>query len=419
MMQPQIVHTGNNFENYGRWNCLVALENGKVVEHFPAHDGDFFPESPIDYINELKRAMSLAESQADLQEVLTHTWPQRVDLDITHFCHNNCYFCYSRKYCNEHLYSNSKISLEQFDSLSAQLAKNGTKTIRFTGGGDPATHPDILKILEIPKNYNLKTCLITAGNLLNKLLVESIVDNVDHFRISLNSTTESISNLIHRPSIKGDRIGTIIKNLELLLKLRQSRNQVSSRKPSIWVTFLVLPENYHEIYHAARLMKETGVDSISFRPVYNDWAKRFSADQKSAALDQLEKIKTLHVPPGFLVFTPKRDFTKVWDINPFSHFKKCISCRLRTVMEQSNHGVLLKQCGPHRGLSGPVLGSVNNGNTLKSIWYATSTIDKMLEISSSCSRCIDISMNVTLSRVYELLKKNINTEFKKEFVPEN
>ncbi|MFX0074623.1 MAG: radical SAM protein [Candidatus Hermodarchaeota archaeon] len=408
----------SDFDLYGLWNCLVVLdERGKHLGNIPAHDGDFFPESPLDYIESLRTAVRSKISLENLKPL----WPIRVDIDIIQECTDHCKFCYSRKYALDPPYHKASISDRLFFDILNELKKNGTRTIRFTGGGEPLLHPSIKKFIYYVKKCGFKSCVLTNGDLLNTELCKLIVENSDHVRISLNAFTEETRYKLHKPKRKSYNINSlndIIKNVEFMVKVRNQGRFKEKRRPIVGTTFLLLPENVAEIYDITKKLKATGVDSISFRPVYHDLRDEFSNSQQETLINQLNKVRKFHSPPEFLVFTPKRDVHTVWDLNPRKFFNSCISSKIRTVIESTIEGPKFEICGLYRG-------SYKNRNSVKlkskgsefsfqEIWNS----EEMNKILSNrpgiiCEKCIDISMNVTLNRVWTFLEENPNAAFLK------
>ncbi|MCP4137396.1 MAG: radical SAM protein [bacterium] len=399
----------SNFETYGLWNNLAVYDRSgdknELLAAIPAHDGDFFPESPLDYVEALRNAGS------DLASL----WPVRVDIDINQACTSDCYFCYSRQYARDPEYHNAAIDPGLFETLLDQLQEGGTRTIRFTGGGEPLVHKDIRKMLPLPREKGLYSCLITNGDLLVPELSRFCVQTIDHLRVSVNAATQEVRNKTHGASGFPHSIDTIFQNLKEMVRAREQLHP-GERRPSIWATFLVLPENYSEIYAITRIMKDIGVDSISFRPLYHDLAKKLGAEEFAAIAKEFEKARELEERPRFLVFTPKRDVARVWDVNPRENFPHCLSNRLRTVLESTNNGLYVKICGLHRGAKGIVLGKQDSSERFEQLWYSPGVVNLCRTIPEACGRCIDISMNVALNKIFDILQKNPDAVFEKVYI---
>jgi len=397
----------NDYSLYGLWNCLIAYTNkNEFIELIPAHDGDFFPESPIDHV-ELLRDFVIAKKGVEIP-----FRPIRVDIDITQKCCDSCYFCYSKMYRNNSLYKNAEINITDFERLIEALAKRGTRCIRFTGGGEPLLHPEIENILPIPKKYGLKSCIITNGDRLNNQICELLVSNIDHIRISVNSGENETRQILHQSPKDVNSLKEILKYIKYLIKLREKESS-QYKKPLIWATFLLLPDNFKEIVLATELLRKTGIDSISFRPVYHNLGKPFSPEEYDSLKCQLNKALGYHNPPNFSVFIPKREIADSNNLHPRNLFANCISCYTRTIIEATNNGPSIKVCGLHRGIDGENIGIIHKTMPFTDIW--DQWCDKM-DVSKrpyGCKKCIDVSMNVTLNKIYKVLIDNPTAVFYK------
>lgn len=387
----QIPSSLNAFQAYGLWNCLLAYDPaGGLLAVIPAHDGDFFPETPFDYIERL-RAGPVEEA-----------WPVRVDIDVTQVCTDRCFFCYSRPYAKKNCYQAARLPLADYERLLATLAEHGTVTVRFTGGGEPLEHPHIRQMLALPHKYGLKTCLITNGSLLDDELDELLVQHVDHIRVSVNAGTDATRRAIHRSTVPGASLTRLQTHLRKISALRAACFN-NARRPSIWTTFLILPHNVHEIVQAAADMAACGADSISFRPVYHAVYQSLPPLDKAEMEAQLAAVRAQHCPPRFQVFTPRRNLTEAGALVPDQYFDRCRSCYLRTVVEAAKPNPLLKVCGLYRGEEDGVVAVLEHG--FGTAWNSTQAADMLSDRPQRCQTCIDISMNLTLAGVKRVLNQ--------------
>lgn len=408
-----------NFQSYGLWNSIAAFDTvGKLIEIIPAHDGDFFPESPLDYVELLRDSITSGKGAN------YNFWPLQVDIDITQNCNANCSFCYSRDYSSNSLYAGAEISATEFEEIIKELAKGGTKAVRFTGGGEPLSHPEIKKIIQIPRKYGLRSCIITNGELIDKELCELIVSNIDHLRVSINAAQANTRELLHRSNTNANSLSEIFERIEYISCIR-NRLWSNQKKPSIWTTVLLVPENVNEIFAVAQIVRDCGADSISFRRVYHERLQLFSNGDLIILNKQLELALSLNSPPTFQVFTPKRDITNAWYIPPNSLFSRCISCHIRTVIEATNLGPMIKICGLNRGIGiygerngllGESLGVINSKTKFSDLWNIRSTKVALDNRPERCvQNCSILSFNITLNKIWKLLVNDPQAIFKKSF----
>ena len=396
--------------NYKLWNTLVVKKpSGQVLNCIPAHDGDFFPETVADYIKGLKQRQKFIDAG-----IHKYVAPIRVDIDITQDCNSNCMFCFSRRYQIPG-YRNEMAKLPEISRLLNELAQLGTRTVRFCGGGDCLVHPRIKDILPLPHKHGLQFCIITNGDLLTHELCEHILEYVDHFRWSVNASSDQTRIKIHRPQSGGNRLSETLELIRYITNQRQ-RSLVKKKSPLIWTTFLILPDNMHEILPACSILKDIGVDSVSFRPVYHGLGGKWTNSNLKQLPLILADAKKLSEPPNFLVFVPNRNITESPKLIPTQHFEYCLSREFRTVLESTSKGLALQSCGIYRG-KGSTRGLVfTEESNFSDLWQNANENFFPAHSPSDCPHCIDISINKTLNLILDVLKIEPTAIFSQEFV---
>jgi MoaA/NifB/PqqE/SkfB family radical SAM enzyme len=281
----------------------------------------------------------------------------------------------------------------------------GTRTIRYCGGGECLNHPNIKELLPLPHKYGMRSAIITNGDLIDEELAYLIYENVDHLRWSVNASSDETRRRIHRPKPGSNQLSKTLELIKTIGMTRHSRFPYQ-RRPIIGATFLVLPDNVHEIISAGKILKDVGVDSVSFRPVYQGLGGHWPSEML-AKLDQIfAEVKMLAEPPRFLVFTPKRKIKDAANLAPSDYFSSCLSSRLRTVFEATKDGLLLQRCGMDRG-KGKKQGLVFESNYgFSHIWDSIRNYQPV-----DCPSCIDVSMNKTLNLIMTVLYNDPNAKF--------
>ncbi|MCP4680318.1 MAG: radical SAM protein [Deltaproteobacteria bacterium] len=386
---------GSPERDYGCYNRIVATApSGRWLGSHPAHDGDFFPERVADYV-------AVCRSVVESGEGWRRVAPVRVDIDITQGCNSNCVFCFSRRYQNSY-YRNCAASAEILQELFRSCERMGVKTVRFCGGGDPLVHPEIDRLLEFLSDTGLRTCVITNGDFLRGQTVELVYRHVDHLRWSVNAATQRTRQRLHRPFQHGN---TLTESFDVIADL--VRRKVAARRggPIISATFLLMDENLAEAEDVARRLRDIGVDSVSFRPIYHDLGgvTALHARNLRELYNRLVNLGTT----TFQVFVPKRGLTEAGSLLAAEHFDECISRRLRTVFEANRDGLGLQACGVYRG-SGMCNGLViraGQDNSLESVWRRWQTSPRPVGAPRDCPKCIDVSINKTLSFILGVLRQ--------------
>jgi len=85
-------------------------------------------------------------------------WPVLIEIAPTGYCNADCPWCFFK----------GKLSREIIDTdkllrTLVELANSGLKAVNWTGGGEPALHPDFHKLVSYTKTLGLKQGLFTNG----------------------------------------------------------------------------------------------------------------------------------------------------------------------------------------------------------------------------------------------------------------
>jgi MoaA/NifB/PqqE/SkfB family radical SAM enzyme len=91
------------------------------------------------------------------KETKKSSFPELVDLKITDHCDYGCKFCYQSS-----TKEGKHATIENIENTIKILAGSGTMEIAI-GGGEPTTHPDLLKILKNIRSYNMAACFTTKN----------------------------------------------------------------------------------------------------------------------------------------------------------------------------------------------------------------------------------------------------------------
>ncbi len=395
-LEGEFIRVSNDLspvEAYGLWDSLLGLGSAdEVIGVVPAHDGDFFPESPFHYIDALRASVSNQGFRA----------PVRVDIDITQVCNSSCTFCFSRPYQIPG-YRGQKLDAEAVWKLLIELRSLGTSSVRFCGGGDPLLHPDVDELIVKAKALGFLLTIITNGDYLNHRegRIERIVENVAHLRWSANAVSNETRRKVHQPNRGTASFSDVKDSIRKIIRQRASTG--GGRSPMIWATFLLVPENIHEAVTAVNEFRAIGVDSVSFRPVFHGFHGSWSRDQLDALPGLYSRLRSYSEPSEFYVYTPKRNLTEL-SLDPNVYFDSCLSRTLRTVVEAHGDGGMIQSCGIYRGNATTGMPLGKRASTFQSAWKTFQNCPRPASAPKDCGECIDISMNRTLAQLYEILK---------------
>ena len=219
--------------------------------------------------------------------------PEQVVIDLTNRCNQKCIGCwlYSSllRYKPNQVILQQQLSFASAQQLISGLAKLNTKRIRFTGGGEPFMHPDIMKLIEYVKSKDLVCCITTNFTLLNKKIIRDLIRlGVDELAISLWAFNQNTYQRIH-PDSPDASFERIKENLIFLS--REKRN-----KPGVTLCNVICNLNYlevEEMFKFALAMKADGVYFTLIDTLNGTESLLLSKEQKEIVLQQAENIKKL------------------------------------------------------------------------------------------------------------------------------
>lgn len=322
--------------------------------------------------------------------------PISCEIDPTNYCNHNCRWCINDTYRKENLYS---LSQDFLFRIIKELAEARVKSISFTGGGEPllnkATVPTLLKV----KEYGMEASVVSNGYLLSAKVSEIIVKTCSYLRISLDASTQEMHKLLHSPNDVGkDNLQVILNKIREIVKLKKKlRSDIA-----IGVGFLVFPENYHQIFDAAKLTKDIGVDYIQIRPGLIEKGIKFS-DNVNIELNELI-LRALEInDENFSVLPIMHRFDEISKID--RAYSECMGHALVGVIGANMKMYL---CCQTRNDPQLIIGDLSK-NSFKEIWYGQQRIRVAKKIDlDECPPCRYTKYNEILSYLKSSNKKHVN-----------
>jgi len=152
---------------------------------------------------------------------------------------------------NQKFVESEMLSYEKVVELLDDSVEMGVKAIQFTGGGEPLTHSRCYDMVKQTLDRKLDVAFVTNGMALDQKMCDLLGDAC-WVRVSVDAATHktysSIRNIPFRTFYQ------VLRNIALLRRYR--------RKVIIGIGFVVNQENYREIYEAAKIFRDLGVDNL-------------------------------------------------------------------------------------------------------------------------------------------------------------
>ena len=368
-----------SYADFGIWNSIkIRCKSGTQI--IPAHSGDFFPETPENYLNILKNDC-------------IHDWPARLDIDITNSCNHECFFCFSKTYRTS--FPKDSIKFHLFTKLIKEMVDKGTFSIRFCGGGEPLMHPDAYNIFKFCLKLPIHITLLTNGDLFSEKYQRIFIRPFIHLRFSLDSYDDKSRAELHGTNLNSFNL--FVKNVE---RYNHERCKAGIEQfTKVGVTYLLHHLNIAGICYTTKMMKNIGVDYIAFRVIKGDNSLKFTEEELKNISMNIKKAKDEYEDGKFKIFFP-RNFHKTIS-PPHALFNKCLVSRVRVMIEANGN---VQMCPKARGeISWRTLGNVNKENSFVKIWNVKKRAAQLKRAPKECKECLDYSSNKALNHLLKRL----------------
>ncbi len=206
----------------------------------------------------------------------------------TYKCNLRCPMCYLWKGPGEYDKQNKKeLSTEEMKKVIDDFAAIGTAGIGFTGG-EPMLRPDMIELIQYTNKRGMVSHVssngwVVAVESIARKIVESGLDAIGFSVDGAFATTHD------RIRGKGSH-ERVLKAIDNVIKLR------SELKKKIKVVVVCVVSNYNvdELVDLVRILKEHGVDHISFMPFHDVGLLTFGKENSQDFKVVHEKIERLN-----------------------------------------------------------------------------------------------------------------------------
>jgi sulfatase maturation enzyme AslB (radical SAM superfamily) len=196
--------------------------------------------------------------------------PFEVEIQVSSNCNLNCAWCIAKEIKN----NPSVLRLPDYlniqniqkivdDILNFQIGGLKVEIIKFSGfSGEPLLHKETtLNAMQRLNGAGRAVGLFTNGILMDEETWDTLA-NIYYINISLDAGPYTFNLLKYRgKKIFKNNFQQIIENIKGLDKVRKQRES----RMQLGISYVIVPDNYWEIYETTRLVKEAGADSIRFK----------------------------------------------------------------------------------------------------------------------------------------------------------
>jgi MoaA/NifB/PqqE/SkfB family radical SAM enzyme len=183
--------------------------------------------------------------------------PVHAELDLTDRCNVACYFCNQQS-----LRTKEQIPLPRLSDLIDEMAGNGLRSVRLSGGGDPLFHREILDVVDhLALRGVVVDNLTTNGVALTEEVARRLIANKGREVIfSLNAV--NAADYARMMQVKPALFDKVLENIRRLVAMRGE-----SIYPSVVAQFLIDRKNFRSLPEMYDLGRSLGVDRIALNAV--------------------------------------------------------------------------------------------------------------------------------------------------------
>jgi len=287
------------------------------------------------------------------------------------------------------------IPWDKMQEIIGDMEEMGVKAVTFSGGGEPLCYHSIIPTLQRIKESGIDYSLITNGQELFGEKADLLCD-AKWVRISMDAANAETYQKIRQ-------VGTYDKVIHNLSDFAAKK----SSHCTLGINFVVMQDNFGDIYDFCRKMQGIGVNNIKFSPlmVKEDIPEYHQAIQKEVE-DQLKAAKKELVKTDFEIID-KYSNDMLLDENFEKQYHICYMKELFTVIaaDQKVYFCHQKAYRPEG-----VIGDIQN-TSFKELWFSdkTTKIFQSLDAKRDCGfRCAFEERNILLNQLLELDENHIN-----------
>ncbi len=183
--------------------------------------------------------------------------PVTCEIDPSNACPADCNFCMFSDYIKT---SRVHLKWDLYIKLIYELKHIGTKSVTFTGGGEPLANPRFNDMVQLAHDLGFEIGLITNGILLDKLARPNYFKFI---RVSLDASDAEMYK-----KVKGvDQFNFVLNNIKNILP----------ENPNLGISYVVTPDNRDGLQEAQDIADKMEVAYIQFKPsyinggIYQEW----------------------------------------------------------------------------------------------------------------------------------------------------
>ncbi len=338
--------------------------------------------TPLDLEAKLQHPEVLSRAKEYVATGLTQG-PVVVELDPTNFCDLACPGCIALNVLNTHRFSRNRLL-----QLPAEMRLADVRAVILIGGGEPLAHSATPALIDRLRELGIEVGLVTNGTKLGAL-APLVAAQLSWVRVSLDAASDAPYARL-RPDRRGaSRFAQVVEGVRAVAEWPQ-------RVTRIGISFLVRPSsstafegagNVSEIYRAAQLALDVGVDYIEYKAEMESSHRlaQPAAAEKNVIAEELREAEALlrTARTQFIVNSSLRALVDGESSEgQTKRYTTCPIARIRTTVTPD--GVYV--CSYHRGTPQHRIGDVST-TPFNEMWQSAAfSVDPSEDCDFHCAR---------------------------------
>jgi radical SAM protein with 4Fe4S-binding SPASM domain len=139
--------------------------------------------------------------------------------------------------------------------------------VKLQGMGEPLLNKDLLQMLELLEQRNIKTAIVSNGSVMTDTIRDKLLEVSTDINFSIDGATQEIFESVR----VGSSFKKVVENIRKMTAARKEKT--SPRGKMIAARTVVTNQNVHELPDIVRLASELGLDSLTFQLIMTSWGK--------------------------------------------------------------------------------------------------------------------------------------------------
>jgi MoaA/NifB/PqqE/SkfB family radical SAM enzyme len=187
--------------------------------------------------------------------------PIELQLILSDYCNQDCFFCAYRasnglsveQFADEAGNKNPKrmIPKDKAEQIIRDAYRVGTRSVIFTGGGEPTAHPHHMELFTLAQSFGLD-CGLNTNGIIFRMGWEAVLPKFKYVRFSIDAgTPDEYAKIRRSPPVQyGQALGNI-------LRLRDECERQGSACV-IGAGYVVTPDNWESLSVGVRNLRDAG-----------------------------------------------------------------------------------------------------------------------------------------------------------------